>query len=56
MNDDAFEMREEYDMRDAKPGPIVPLAPHKTRMTIRIDTEVLDWFREQVDQAGSGWG
>jgi len=30
--------------------------PHlkKTRITIRIDTELLDWFREQVDRVGGG--
>jgi len=26
----------------------------KTRITIRLDDEVLDWFREQVDDAGGG--
>ena len=26
----------------------------KTRITIRIDDDVLDWFREQVDRAGGG--
>ena len=26
----------------------------KTRVTIRLDTDVLDWFREQVHQAGGG--
>jgi len=32
----------------------VPPAPNQTRMTIRVDTELLDWFREQVDSAGGG--
>ena len=26
----------------------------KTRITIRIDTDVLDWFREEVETAGGG--
>jgi metal-responsive CopG/Arc/MetJ family transcriptional regulator len=26
----------------------------KTRITIRLDDEVLDWFREQVHAAGGG--
>ena len=26
----------------------------KTRITIRIDTDVLDWFRDEVEAAGGG--
>ncbi len=26
----------------------------KTRITIRIDDDILDWFREQVNAAGGG--
>lgn len=48
------EMREEYDMSTAKRGPIVAPDPRKTRITIRIDTEALNWFRDQVDKAGGG--
>ena len=29
-------------------------ATGKTRITIRLDTELLDWFREEVDRAGGG--
>ena len=54
MKDAADEMREEYDMSKAKRGPIVPPGAGKTRITIRIDTDVLNWFRDQVDQAGGG--
>jgi uncharacterized protein (DUF4415 family) len=28
--------------------------PGKTRVTIRLDDDVLDWFRQQVDDAGGG--
>lgn len=28
--------------------------PGKTRITIRIDNEVLDWFRERVEAKGGG--
>lgn len=54
MNDDAIEMQEEYDMTGAQRGPVVRPDPRKTRITIRIDTDVLDWFRDQVDRAGGG--
>ena len=28
--------------------------PEKTRVTIRLDDDILDWFRQQVDDAGGG--
>jgi len=28
--------------------------PKKTRVTIRLDNDILDWFRRQVDEAGGG--
>ena len=48
------EMREEYDFSQAKRGAIVPPSPNKTRITIRIDTDTLNWFREQVNTKGGG--
>jgi len=47
-------MRQHYDFSKGKRGPVVPIPPGKTRITIRIDTEVLDWFRDRVDAAGGG--
>ena len=47
-------MQKEYDFTRAKRGPVVPPTPGKTRITIRIDDDVLDWFRHQVDAAGGG--
>lgn len=32
----------------------MPAPPGKTRITIRIDTDILDWFRRQVHAAGGG--
>lgn len=43
-----------YDFSRARRGAVVAVAPGKTRITIRIDTDILDWFREQVDAAGGG--
>lgn len=48
------EMLEEYDFSQAKRGPVVPLAPDTTQITIRIDTDILNWFREQVNARGGG--
>jgi uncharacterized protein (DUF4415 family) len=47
-------MRKQYDFSNAKRGPVVPPAPGKTRITIRLDDEVLAWFREQAHAAGGG--
>jgi uncharacterized protein (DUF4415 family) len=47
-------MKNEYDFSGAKRGPVVPQESGKTRITIRIDSDVIDWFREQVNQAGGG--
>jgi uncharacterized protein (DUF4415 family) len=47
-------MEAEYDFSQGKRGAIDPTPPGKTRITIRLDDEVLAWFREQVDLAGGG--
>lgn len=47
-------MKKEYDFSAGKRGAIEPVAPGKTRITIRLDDEVLDWFRAQVHAAGGG--
>jgi uncharacterized protein (DUF4415 family) len=47
-------MRKEYDFSKGKRGPVVPVPKGKTRITIRIDNDVLAWFRDQVEQAGGG--
>lgn len=31
-----------------------PVSPGKTRITIRLDDDVLDWFRDQAEAAGGG--
>ena len=46
-------MKKEYDFTKAKRGPVVT-PPSKTRVTIRLDNDVLDWFRNQVDESGGG--
>ncbi len=48
------EIREEYDLKKARRGPIVPSEPGKTRITLRIDTDILDWFRAQAHEAAGG--
>ena len=47
-------MKSEYDFSKGKRGAVVPVPAGKTRVTIRLDDDVLDWFRDQVDKAGGG--
>lgn len=47
-------MRKEYDFSKAKRGPAVRLPKGKTRITIRLDDDVITWFKRQVDKAGGG--
>ena len=47
-------MKEHYDFSKGKRGAIVPIPPGKTRITIRIDDDVLEWFKNQVEEAGGG--
>lgn len=47
-------METEYNFSQGNRGAIEPTPPGKTRITIRLDDEILSWFREQVHQAGGG--
>ena len=47
-------MDAEYDFSRGKRGAIDPKPIGKTRITIRLDDDVLTWFREQVHVAGGG--
>lgn len=47
-------MKREYDFSKAKRGAVLKAARGKTRITIRLDNSVLDWFRAQAHKAGGG--
>ncbi len=47
-------MKRRYDFGKAKRVPVIPGPPGKTRITIRIDDDVLAWFRKQAHEAGGG--
>lgn len=47
-------MEAKYDFSQGKRGAIDPTPSGKTRITIRLDDDVLAWFREQVHIAGGG--
>jgi len=47
-------MKKEYDFSKGKRGPVVP-QKGKSRITIYIDDDVLEEFREQADRQGKGY-
>lgn len=47
-------MKKDYDFRKGKRGAVVRVPPGKTRITIRLDEDILDWFRGQVHAEGGG--
>jgi uncharacterized protein (DUF4415 family) len=47
-------VKKEYDFSKGKRGPVVPPEPGKTRITIRLDNDVIEHFQETVDRAGGG--
>ena len=47
-------MKSNNDFSRGKRGPVVSVAKGKTRVTIRLDEDVVEWFRGQVDAAGGG--
>jgi uncharacterized protein (DUF4415 family) len=48
------EMLEEYDFSKGKRGPVISQRG-KTRITIFIDTDILEWFRDQAEREGRGY-
>ena len=47
-------MKKEYDFSKGKRGAVIRTPGKKTRITIRIDDAVLDWFRAQAHKQGGG--
>jgi uncharacterized protein (DUF4415 family) len=47
-------MKDHYDFSGGKRGAVIPSAPSKVRITIRLDGDVVSWFKEQVHRSGGG--
>ena len=45
---------EEFDFSDAKRGPVVLPRPNSTLVKIRLDDDILEWFRKRVHKVGGG--
>jgi uncharacterized protein (DUF4415 family) len=44
----------EYDFDQAEQGAVAGSLASKARITIRIDTDILNWFRHRVHESGGG--
>jgi uncharacterized protein (DUF4415 family) len=50
-------MKQSYDFSSGKRGPIAPPEPRgKTRITIRLDQDILDRFLREADASGGATG
>jgi uncharacterized protein (DUF4415 family) len=47
-------MRKEYNFSRGRRGRVANAPTGKTRITIRLDDDVLEWFKSQVHRAGGG--
>ena len=47
-------MRKEYDFSNGKRGAVIPSAG-KTRITIMLDDDVIEFFRIQAEASGTGY-
>ncbi len=47
-------MKAEYDFSKGKRGAVEQVSPGKTRITIRLDNDIVMWFKSQVHAAGGG--
>jgi uncharacterized protein (DUF4415 family) len=47
-------MKKEYDFKNGKRGAVLSVPKGKTRITIRLDNDVIAWFKHEVTAAGGG--
>ena len=54
MKNAAAEPYRDIDFSTAKRGAVIPQEPGKSKISIRLDNAVIEYFRAQVEQAGAG--
>lgn len=47
-------MKAKYDFSKGKRGTVLPSSGKKVRITIRLDRDIVDWFRSKVEEQGGG--
>jgi len=48
-------MKDHYDFSKGKRGAVLPTQPDKTRITLWLDNEVIESFRERAGRKGLGY-
>jgi uncharacterized protein (DUF4415 family) len=47
-------MKAKYDFSKGKRGAVLPSSGKKVRITIRLDRDIIAWFRSKVEEQGGG--
>ncbi|MDX8402664.1 MAG: BrnA antitoxin family protein [Mariprofundaceae bacterium] len=47
-------MKKEYDFSTGRRGPVAAPAAGKQRITIRLDADIIEFFKRAVEEAGGG--
>jgi uncharacterized protein (DUF4415 family) len=47
-------MKAKYDFSKGKRGAVLPPSGKKVRITIRLDRDIVDWFRSKVEEQCGG--
>jgi uncharacterized protein (DUF4415 family) len=47
-------MKAKYDFTKGKRGAVLPTSGKKVRITIRLDRDIIEWFRSKVEEQGGG--
>jgi uncharacterized protein (DUF4415 family) len=47
-------MKANYDFSKGKRGAVLSSSGKKVRITIRLDRDIIDWFRSKVEKQGGG--
>jgi uncharacterized protein (DUF4415 family) len=47
-------MKAKYDFSKGNRGAVLPSSGKKARITIRLDRDIIDWFRSKVEDQGGG--
>ena len=47
-------MKANYDFSKARRGAVIPPSGNKVRITIRLDKDIVEWFKSRVEESGGG--
>ncbi len=47
-------MKANYDFSKSRRGAVVPASGKKVRITIRLDRDIVEWFKSKVEDHGGG--